>query len=90
MKYKTQLKYYLINNNYSLLADGYSSLRLQNKGNTDLVINNTITVAPGENFIIELEPYCIIDNQFNISFIAPSSGTATNKALIMLTYNREI
>ena len=86
MKFKVQQKQYLVIANQLVSADGFSSWRVINQGEADIVINDTITVAPGQQYSVDVQPYVTWDTSINVKF----SGEGAKEAVVVLFYNSEV
>lgn len=68
--------------------DGFSTWRINNNGTSDVLINNTIVIRPGDHFLMKLDSDTVFDSQLSIIF---STGTSlTNRAVVILIYNKEV
>ena len=81
--YKCTHRTLVISDNYRLEPDGFTSIKITNTGDKNMLLNVNINVPANKIFEIKNDPDVVIDFPFFISF----NGTGnTQTALIELIY----
>lgn len=84
-KYKVSYKTELLTENSMIRPDGFSCLSFRNQGESNVIINRSIKIAPGESLFINEKPIVSINSDMIIHF----TGQGLNELVVIYSFYEE-
>lgn len=86
-KYFASYKIEKVRDNKTIAREKFSCISIENKGEADLTVNNSLTIPAGQSWQFNEDPNVIINTDFMVTF---ENSTKTKLAVVITTFYKEI